>query len=55
MFIETFELNDVFALVFDRITITLGKLHKRVGILVGINFMGHTFSSTADVYDPKKN
>ena len=55
MFAERFEPNEVFALGYDSITTTLGKLHKRAGILVGINRTGHTFSPAADVFDPKKN
>ena len=51
MVAERFELNDVFALGFDNITTTLGKLYKRVGILVEINPTGHTLSPAADVYE----
>ena len=52
---ERFEPNDVFAPGFDSITTTLGKLHKRMGIHVGINLARQTLSSAANVYEPRRN
>ena len=53
MIVGRFEPNELIDLGFDSITTTLEKMHKRLGVLVGINYTGHHLSPAADEYVPK--